>query len=63
MPLGLTLVLVVVTAIGPLLMCSTARSAKWRSSTPKYIATTFRSIGGAKPPQIGYNLNHAGRYP
>ena len=26
MPLGLTLVLVVATAIGPLLMCSTARS-------------------------------------
>ena len=42
MLLGLTLLLVVVTAIGPLHMCSTARSAKWRSSTPKYIATTFR---------------------
>ena len=44
MPLGLTLVLVVATAIGPLLMCSTARSAKWRSSAPKYTPTTSRTF-------------------
>jgi hypothetical protein len=44
MPLALPWVWVFVTAIGPLIMCSTARSAKWRSPAPKYTPTTSRTF-------------------
>ena len=44
MPLGLTWILVFATAIGPLIMCSTARSAKWRSPAPKYTPTLAGSL-------------------
>ena len=49
MPLGLTLVLVVATAIGPLLMCSTARSAQvavFRAQVhPDYLADILAALG------------------
>ena len=36
--------LVFVIAIGPVLLCLTARSAKWRSPAPKYTPTYSRTF-------------------
>ena len=57
MPLGLTWILVFATAIGPLIVCSTARSAKWAVSRaqvhPDYLADILAALGryynGAPP--------------
>ena len=48
MPLGLTWILVFATAIGPLIMCSTARSAKWRFPRPSTPRLPRGHSGGAR---------------